>query len=453
MPEKRAQQLLHRILAKIDLKTNPEIISVILTHLGMDQFKPEDENISTFLTLIKTEAIDVSALVHKLIAIILDIEPFANLLEQIEKDKLISEQEFEKIVPVIRLQINLLCLFEALAATMANSRSFNEDVYKFILRQRHTPMPGSPLGYLFFNKRKDASAFKTIKVISVDPAQTAGAFLRQLDGNKDSEFVKNEAKKFIKKYGLSLWNKKIIPKKFDHEYYESVKNVALNILEATAEDAHQGAYANACSGCGLIADMEHQDYSNRYVARKMVLPQGEEIGRDFSHPLLPQLKLNPRPKLVCEFLIDKLWQDLYTSWNSYFVAKNFDPVFLIMKLLVPSVCGAEPLHYLETRVFLLFLVGNLFHNCRVDSNPFFQTGFKLEHQEQIFKLWGEINKEYAEKVLKEHGNKSTDTEELYRRIIGSSPFLSVTNNLYHFISDYEHFSVLPEENHDLCIIS
>ncbi|MCW8451101.1 hypothetical protein [Legionella quinlivanii] len=453
MPEKRAQQLLNRLFAKIDLKTNPELISGILSNLGMDQFEPEDENISTFLKLIKTEAIDVSALVHKLIVIILDIEPFANLLEQIEKDKLISEREFEKIVPVIRLQINLLCLFEAFAATMANSRSFNEDVYRFILRQRHTPMPGSPLGYLFFNKRKDASAFKTIKVISVDPAQTAGAFLRQLDGNKDPQFVRKEAKKFIKKYGLSLWNKKINPKEFDHEYYESVKNVALNILEATAEDAHQGAYANACSGCGLIADMEHQAYSNRYVARKMVLPQGEEASPDFSHPLLPQLKLNPRPKLVCEFLIDKLWQDLYTSWNSYFVAKNFDPVFLIMKLLVPSVCGAEPVHYLETRVFLLFLVGNLFHNCRVDSNLFFQTGFKLEHQEQILRIWGEINKEYAEKVLKEHGNKFINTDQLYRRIIGSSPFMSVTNNLYHFIKDYEHFSVLPEESEGLCIIS
>ncbi|KTC67952.1 symporter [Legionella birminghamensis] len=454
MPKAKAlaQQFLTRIASKIELKTDPGLICKTLSLLGMDDFNPEDKNIAEFLNHARTKAIDVRMLVDRVMAIILEIEPFANLLGRIEEEQLISEKELDKVLPVINLQVNLLCLFEAFAATMANSVSFNEDVYKLIIQQRHTPMPGNPLGYLFFNHRKDASAFKTLKVISVDPAQTAGAFLRRLDGNQDPSFIKQEAKKFINHHKLALWNKKISPKEFNQEYSESVKNVAFNILEATAEDAHHGAYANACSGCGLIADMEAQGYSNRYVSREMILPQGDNPGPDCTHPLLPQLKLNPRPKLVCEFLIDKLWQDLYTSWNSYFVAKNFDPVFLIIKLLVPSVSGANPLHFLETRVFLLFLMGNLFHNRRLDSIPFFQSAYKFERKEQIFKLWGEFNQSYAEKLLNQHESSEKSTPELYRTIIGTSPFWSVANSLFHFIKDYEHFSVIPEETHGGCTI-
>lgn len=271
---------------------------------------------------LKKESIDLDRLIEAVKEGLLNNPPICELLAFIKREKLISDDELSAMSKQLQIQLNLLCLFEAFAVSMVNSFTLNEDVYCHIKKQRSTAYPGNPIYNFFFgSSRKNFSPFKNLKLISVDPVITAGAFIRSLGSEEfDDETIREKSKEFIKKYGLALWNSKIYPPPLGEEHDDSVKNVSLNILEATWEEKNKADGKpgdNAFAGAVLIRMLEHLRPPYSYSFKNLVLPEGSSLTEDAKYSVLPDLTVNRLAKRVSQFCVNKEWMYLYNSWNLF----------------------------------------------------------------------------------------------------------------------------------------
>lgn len=440
-----AEAFIARVIPHLCKKTNPQQICALLNALQISRLKARDSHFTDFIKRIKTEALDTEALIRQLTGIILENEPFYTLLACIQELHLISDEEIAQAAPTLNLQVQLLYLFEAFSITMMNSKTFNEDIYNFILQLRQSPIPGNPLVNFLFASGYDFSFFKNMKIVAVDPVMTSGAFVRSLDNLDSSQEVDQKAQDFIKRYNLSLWNADIDPCK--NGPHNSVKNIALNMIWAICGNGKHNALQkrNAQAGCGLIAAMETLKYQNWKSVKSLILPPETPLNPDKSYPLLEGLKVDDSPKVVSEFYMSKEWMDLYSLWDLLFLMDEFDAIFLPVKLLIPSVLGATPEHYIETRVFSLFLIGNLFHACKTDENPLFANPFKCKQRTRIFEEWSKINDTLVNNLLKKHcPDLKKTSEDIYRQTIGETPSLALVKHLLSFTTEYENFALTGE---------
>lgn len=444
-----AKQFLKRVISVLNNQSDPAIIKKILKDLRLTSFKPRDKGFKNFLEKITEQPIHLTCLIKAVEKGLLNNKPLCDLFAFLEREQVLTDDHLQGIAKQLNTQLNLLCLFEAFAVTMVNSFTLNEDLYCFINKQRNTAFPGNPIYNFFFgSSRRNFSLFKNLKLVSVDPVMTEGAFIRSLGNEElDKDAILERSREFISKHGLSLWNSKICPLPSGVQSDDSVKNVSLNILEATWEEKKKNDGQpgdNAFAGAALIRLLEHIRPPHSYAFANLILPDESEVSDGETYSLFPDLKVNPLAKRVSQFDISKEWMNLYNSWNLFFVIQNLDSQFLPIKLLVPSVLNALPSHYMETRVLLLYLMGNLYHYNQLSI---FKEEMHLPQSEMILSQWGEINKKYADTLLAMFCPNSEETSEMvYATIFGAHANFSLAYHIANFMRDFDSFQITSEES-------
>lgn len=127
-----------------------------------------------------------------------------------------------------------------------------------------------------------------------------------------------------------------------------------------------------------------------------------------------------------------------------FVMQNLDGKFLPIKLIIPSVLNAIPRQYMETRVFVLYLIGNLYHYNKLSL---FTDETHLTHTDVLFNKWGEINKKYADTLLKTFCADLEETSEaVYHDIFGAHTNFSLAYHIANFMRNFDNFRITSEES-------
>ncbi|HAU0753614.1 TPA: lpg2382 family Dot/Icm T4SS effector, partial [Legionella pneumophila] len=387
-------------------------------------------------------AIDLNPLIHKIKSDILKNESLCILLAYIEENELIDDAEIKNASFTIQLQINLLCLLEAITVTMANSNDFAHDIYNHMMKQRGKGATGNPFYNFLFGIPSRATLFERLKLISIDPGLTSIIFHRLMGTNPETQADLDD---FVSQSRLSGWNADVELANFDVASTSTLPAMGVNILEAVWEDStghnkNTSGILNAQAGLGLIGIMEEKEYTTSFKLAETTLPQGTRLHSDLGYSLIPELKVDNSPKKVSQFHIDERWMNLYNSWNLCFVIANIDPVFVPLKLLIPSVFSAEPSNYKETRVLTLFLVANLFLNQQTLNNPLFSNNFSFRNGDAIMKKWGEINKNHASELLQQCCAKEyKEPDTLYNSILGEHPHLNFVLKLLSYFQDSHQF--------------
>ncbi|HAU0641288.1 TPA: lpg2382 family Dot/Icm T4SS effector, partial [Legionella pneumophila] len=373
---------------------------------------------------------------------ILKNESLCILLAYIEENELIDDAEIKNASFTIQLQINLLCLLEAITVTMANSNDFAHDIYNHMMKQRGKGATGNPFYNFLFGIPSRATLFERLKLISIDPGLTSIIFHRLMGTNPETQADLDD---FVSQSRLSGWNADVELANFDVASTSTLPAMGVNILEAVWEDStghnkNTSGILNAQAGLGLIGIMEEKEYTTSFKLAETTLPQGTRLHSDLGYSLIPELKVDNSPKKVSQFHIDERWMNLYNSWNLCFVIANIDPVFVPLKLLIPSVFSAEPSNYKETRVLTLFLVANLFLNQQTLNNPLFSNNFSFRNGDAIMKKWGEINKNHASELLQQCCAKEyKEPDTLYNSILGEHPHLNFVLKLLSYFQDSHQF--------------
>ncbi|HAT8666462.1 lpg2382 family Dot/Icm T4SS effector [Legionella pneumophila] len=437
-----ALNFLNRIERCLVPQSNPQIMKQLLSALGLDKLTTGNEEYKLFIQTIKKKSIDLNPLISKVKSDILNNDPLWTLLAYIEENELIDDAEIENASSTIQLQVNLLCLLEAITITMANSNDFAHDIYNHMMKQRGKGATGNPFYNFLFGIPSRATLFERLKLISIDPGLTSIIFHRLMGANPETQADLDD---FVSQNRLSGWNADIELANFDVASTSTLPAMGVNILEAVWEDAtghnkNTGGILNAQAGLGLIGVMEEQEYTTSFKLTETTLPQGTTLHSDLGYSLIPELKVDNSPKKVSQFHIDKRWMNLYNSWNLCFVIANIDPVFVPLKLLIPSVFSAEPSNYKETRVLTLFLVANLFLNQQTLNNPLFSNNFSFRNGAAIMKKWGEINKNHASELLQQCCAKEyKEPDTLYNSILGEHPHLNFVLKLLSYFQDSHQF--------------
>ncbi|HAT8989893.1 TPA: lpg2382 family Dot/Icm T4SS effector, partial [Legionella pneumophila subsp. pneumophila] len=414
----------------------------LLSALGLDKLTTGNEEYKFFIQTIRKKAIDLNPLIHKIKSDILKNESLCILLAYIEENELIDDAEIKNASFTIQLQINLLCLLEAITVTMANSNDFAHDIYNHMMKQRGKGATGNPFYNFLFGIPSRATLFERLKLISIDPGLTSIIFHRLMGTNPETQADLDD---FVSQSRLSGWNADVELANFDVASTSTLPAMGVNILEAVWEDStghnkNTSGILNAQAGLGLIGIMEEKEYTTSFKLAETTLPQGTRLHSDLGYSLIPELKVDNSPKKVSQFHIDERWMNLYNSWNLCFVIANIDPVFVPLKLLIPSVFSAEPSNYKETRVLTLFLVANLFLNQQTLNNPLFSNNFSFRNGDAIMKKWGEINKNHASELLQQCCAKEyKEPDTLYNSILGEHPHLNFVLKLLSYFQDSHQF--------------
>ncbi len=149
--------------------------------------------------------------------------------------------------------------------------------------------------------------------------------------------------------------------------------LALNIVEAVCTDYREGEKNNAIAGVALLLNT------------------------------ITHIRIRPRSKFVENYFRED-WATLYESWNLAFVVRNLtNPGIILPKLFIPCVINAEPENYLFNRGLSLWATVNFQLFARGKG-----VAVVMSDREPIAKLWGEVNRRYAERFTAQtRGQKRT----------------------------------------------
>lgn len=447
----QAEKLFIRIEQYIIKQSAPLLIKTILSQLHLDKLQTKNQEYNDFLLKVTTEELDLSKLLEYLKQNILSNVPLCTLLAFIQEHSLVSDAELKELSKTMQLQINILCILEAMVITMANGKDFAQDVYHHLEQRKSAHFSGSPLADFFFGAPAKASLFERLKMISIKPGMLSILFHKSQGEQVETA---SAARQFIASEHLSsLYAEEIKSSELNRLCTDTVPGMGINILEAMWEDStgkakHLGGIDNAKAGVGLIHIMELLQYPTALQLVSQLLPVGVNSNKDTTYELLPGLKIDNGNKKVSQFHIDYPWRDLYSSWNLLFVIANMDSVFLLLKLLLPSVFSAEAQNYKEVRVLSLFLVASLFLSENIKSNPYFLSTFVFKNKESILKKWGEINKNYATELLHalcpaSASASADEVEPTYERVLGNHPHINFMQQLRSFANNRQNHSVTP----------
>ncbi len=431
----QAEKFLLRIEKLIQHNSSPKLVKELLIALNLHTLMTKNKEYNDFILKASTEEIDLSKLLNYLKINILNNQPICTLLAYIQENDLVSDAELNEIAATLQLQINLLCVFEAITITMANGKEFAQDVYDHLNRRNSSFFSGNPLAEFFFGVPYNTSLFERLKLISIKPGMLNILFHKVMGERVETV---TDANTFITNKHLSGWNADIIPAELNVPAKGTAPAMGVNILEAAWEDStghakDTGGIENAMAGIGLIMIMEEQQYTSHFRLVSHIIPEGISLNETCAYELLPDLKIESTRKKIAQFGITSQWRDLYNSWNLFFVISNIDSIFMPIKLLLPTVFSAEPPNYKEVRLLSLFLFANLLLNENTRNNPFFAKNYSLKNAGIILKKWGEINKEYARDKLHQPAvNSSAEIESVYKHIFGSYPNLNFVRQLISF---------------------
>ncbi|CEK09136.1 hypothetical protein [Legionella hackeliae] len=429
-----AKKFLSRVEQFIEKESNPEITKRIFSELKLDKLVTSNKEYTDFYHQITTEKVSLEKLLDYLKQSLIDNEPICRLLAYIEDNNLISDTELKTASTTLQVQINMLCIFEAITVTMANGESFAEDMYEHLVKRSGSYYPGNPFVDFFFGTPFKASLFERLKIISIKPGLLNIIFHKSTGENEEKQ---SDVDEFVKRKNLSGWNASNVERAIPNATSTStVSGMGLNILEAAWQDfqgpaKESGGTDNAKAGLMLIKIIEEMQCLSSYQLVSQFLPE-KTTADGASYSLLPGLKINSSKKKVSQFAIDSFWRDLYNSWNLLFVGANLDAVFLLIKLLIPSVFAAQPQNYKEIRLLSLFTFAYQYMNEDTINNPFFAATFKFANGKAILKKWGEINKEYGIELFnKLRPTEKNEADVVFEHVFGNYPNF---NFLRHIVS-------------------
>ncbi|AUH73805.1 symporter [Legionella sainthelensi] len=438
------RKFLERVEEVIPTYSDPQIMRQIVEAFGFNNLKTTNEEFKFFIHKIQKTPIDLSLLINKVKIDVLSKAPLCELLDYIETNNLITNNEILAAASTLQVQIHALCLLEAITVTMDNSNDFGNNVYQHIIKNRGPGYTGNPYWNFFFGTPFSTELFGRIKKISVEPGMTSIIFHRLMGASPEIEADLDE---FVAQFQLSGWNADIELARFETQTTSTIAAMGVNILEASVTDcigtsSDSGGKLNAEAGFGLIEIMEQNRYSTSFKMLNTILPEGTSLENNLSYSLIPDLKVDNSPKKVSQFHIPWQWRDLYNCWNLRFVIANLDPVLVPLKLLIPTVFSAEPANFKEVRVLTLFLLVNIVIDKDTRKNPIFANHFFFKNAKEMLLKWGEINKNYANKLLQELCSEPKETDELYHQALNERfPYLSLGSHLLKYIMDPHGFRV------------
>ncbi|WED42912.1 symporter [Legionella cardiaca] len=441
--EQGAKKFLERVEKYIVKFSDPKLIKQILSELNLDKMITDNKEFNEFILKISTQKIDLSTLIKHVELAIVNNKPLCSLLAFIQENELISDIELERAAKTLQLQINLLCVFEAITITMVNGDGFAEEVYTHLTKRSGSRFPGNPIADFFLGTPYHASLFERLKFISIKPGMLNILFHKAMGVGAET---KADVDAFVQTKNLSGWNADIELAIPDTVYTTTAPSMGLNIFEAMWEDStghnkNKGGMENAAAGGGLIGVMEECQYTNQFKVVSHILPEAVVWNETDEYMLLPELKLEKSAKKISQFNIHSQWRDLYSSWNLFFVISNIDTVFLPIKLLLPTVFSAEPPNYKEVRVISLFLFGSILLAEDTRSNPFFSGEYNFKNAAIILKNWGKINKDYANELLLNFCPTSEkEAGSVYQHMFGNYPHLNFMWNLLSFSYNSQQYS-------------
>lgn len=445
-----AKKFLARIKNIIQPATAPAIIVKILAETGLDALLPHirDKSFLAFIAKLTKEPINLKIFIEQMENYFLNHEALCALLAFVEDKNLIATQELEQAAKTVQLQLNLLCLFEAFTLTMVNSKTLAEDVFSHVLHHRHCANPGNTWATFFSGFPRDTPLFDRMKIPSVDPAMAIAVRTKLLGDQKDT--VEN-GKKFIEEHKLSSFNTMCGELISADKVVSSVSGMNINIIEALATDdksetaLQTGGKDNAIAGSVLVALAEELNRPTCVTIKPAILPRGTSLSEDGAYSLLPDLKLEKGGKTASEYKVPPEWVDLYNTWNCHFVIRNFKNILFPLKLLLPSVLAAD-VAFKETRTVSLFLFANIYVNQKLQKNPLFVADFKFANAKKILAEWGNINKQFANHILKKLcPNLDTTPEKLHQEIFGNHVNFYLLYHVMSFIYDERNFHCTVKE--------
>jgi hypothetical protein len=177
--------------------------------------------------------------------------------------------------------------------------------------------------------------------------------------------------------------------------------IALNILEAAAEDLRLGYRRNASAALTLAMN-----------------PVGSRTHNPRTHAGPSRFSADGRTVLRCPPL-PRRWADLYTTWNLAFVSHYPNFPFFFAKLLTPQVLcyGACPEEYMVNRTIALY--AHIHHELftRVDraGGPGGDTVRWAD--DELTRLWSEVNAESAGQYARELCGVDPQPANTVKRII------------------------------------
>lgn len=429
-----ASRFLDNIAKQIKPKTQPRLIRQILKNLRLDEFKTShDPYLDKFLAKIQKESIDMTHFITHMKKYLLDNSTFCKLFEYIERRKLISNVELPGLVKTLELQLNVLCIFEAIMVTLMNSNTLADDIYQLIKSHRSFSSGNTFLNFLF-GTPLDSGFFPRIKLVSVEPVWTSFTFHQGMGAKNESP---EDLKKFIKEQKLCGPNASIIQTNHDGEKdFSSPACIGLNVSEAVVDEQKNkksalNGKANAYAGSGWIEGLERLNPVGHIVTNKTpITPKGIVVNKKGFYLLLPGLKIKKIKCISRKLDMGKDLTNLYSTWNARFVAGNYDPVFMILKLFLPSVIGAEVNEYMNTRVLALWLFGNLYMQEKTYNQALFKAD-RLEYADDILAYWSRLNEKEVDKFL----NKPGASRKAYQSIFGEYPTFNLIKNIYSFFQN------------------
>ncbi len=426
-----ANRFLDAIIKEINPATQPQLIRQILKSLRLQEFKTShDRHLDMFLKKIQKKSIDMTQFIQRMKEYLLDNPAFCKLFEYIERRKLISDAELPNLIRTLQLQLNVLCIFEAIMVTLMNSTTLADDLYQLIKSHRYYSSGNTFLNFLFASPLGNGF-FPRIKLASVEPIWTNFTFHQEMEAKNESE---EDLQKFIKKHKLYGPNASIIRTYHQGDKdYSSPACIGLNVAEAVVDEQKNkrdllNGKANAYTGSGWIEGLERVNpVGYILVDTNPVIPKGVTLTKNSYYSLLPGLKIKKVKHMSRKLDMGIDLTNLYSTWNARFVAGNYDPVFMILKLFLPSVLGAKVDEYMNTRVLALWLFCNLYMQEKTFDQALFKVD-RLKYADEILACWSRINEKEMDTFL----GKVGASKKSYQSIFGGYPTCHLIKNIYSF---------------------
>lgn len=433
--------------------TDPHIMQVLLNEYELSNLRTSHAFFSNFLSQASSRPMDLRPIIENVKGGILANEPiaaFAKDLYEILRPLSAHIHSFDPqflatVKNTLSDLIHTILILEMCTVSMCNSSDFAKDIVTHFIqfRQKSIPTKQSTLAQNFVHMTQEAGTFIAVKLQSVEPGLWSKICLRPLHG----KLTQQEADQFFRENPvLNVLDKHIIQSNLgspSDNIENSFWGLKLNILEAMhvdKENTRISGQSNAIAGFSLIKLLESVHTNSSFVplltpVLPKFTPSIEQLYSNYTNRCTPN-DLMKRNDGAYKVHLRQDWIDCYIAWNLGFVANNVDfPEISFAKLLIPSVLSAHPDNWLESRLYSLWLVVmlHLVLNTKRKSLNDRPPKFPFSFQKPFIEKFGEINKNYGSKILKDYLGWSQKNFETMSSAIIKPGYLQTIRMLYNSI--------------------
>ncbi|MDD5055435.1 MAG: hypothetical protein PHZ00_04180 [Candidatus Peribacteraceae bacterium] len=394
------EQSMDALGLRMDMKTDPEVIRILLKEMRLDDFRTKFLPMQKFFGDAVTRPQPLRSMFESIVHGIVHKHPAI-----VEFAELALSKKWFSPSPHILRSVHVTFILEAMTAAMCNSTQYFLELHDHLQSKEILCGADSsrPVKAFMAGLSITHSVFCTMKAISID------AFMTLF--RKKYRCVK-EARNFIERKLLSP---------LDHHLEHTVEWVRINIYEAAVTEYKKGYKANALCAFALNEDLKVCPPDAR-VKKTTVVPDGplESLysslsGHDNHFPVIP---------------CSQNWVSLYVTWNMAFAVSDVDNWDIVLpKLFIPSIINSKPANFLGVRFISLWLALNntMFRMC--SGRPSVPTP---SYRREMAMAWGKINERYVSSLLRMEIHEPPKIFSLGFRRFFRFPVLN-------FLKIFEHF--------------